>query len=189
MVTSAALIDGRPSDPVWPVVCSASTDGFAVFVPHPADCTLYFECDGDVPILMACPVPLFFDPSLNVCNWPDQVDCTIQEAETTTEEVVETTTEEVVEETTTAEVVEETTTAEVVEETTTEEVVEETTTQEAVEETTTQGAVEETTTQEAVEETTTQGVVEETTTQEAVQETTTKQEVHSCTIINILVKS
>ena len=150
----AALVDGRPSGHVWPVVCSASTDGHAVFVPHPSDCKLYFECDGDVPILMACPEPLFFDPSLNVCNWPDQVDCTIHEPETTTEEVVE-----------------------------------ETTTQEAVEETTTQGAVEETTTQEAVEETTTQGVVEETTTQEAVQETTTKQEVHSCTIINILVKS
>ena len=80
--------EARPSDRLWPVICSSSQDGFAVFVPHPTDCTLYYECADQVPVLMACPQPLFFDPSLNVCNWPDQVDCVSHE-ETTTEVVEE----------------------------------------------------------------------------------------------------
>merc|ERR1719410_1876329 len=57
------------------VVCPSSEDGFAVFVPHPTNCSLYYECVGNSPILMSCPGDLYFDPNLNVCNWPDQVDC------------------------------------------------------------------------------------------------------------------
>merc|ERR1719410_1931320 len=43
---------------------------------------------------MSCPGDLYFDSNLNVCNWPDQVDCQPQtEApETTTAEQEETTT-------------------------------------------------------------------------------------------------
>ena len=50
-------------------------EGGAPFVPHPTDCSLYYQCNGDLPILMDCPDGLYFDPQLNVCNWPDQVDC------------------------------------------------------------------------------------------------------------------
>ena len=50
----------------------------APFVPHPTNCSLYYQCNGDLPILMDCPDGLYFDPQLNVCNWPDQVDCQIQ---------------------------------------------------------------------------------------------------------------
>ena len=57
------------------VVCPESTDGFPVFLPYPKDCTKYYECDGDWPILMDCAPPLYFDAELNVCNWPDQVNC------------------------------------------------------------------------------------------------------------------
>jgi len=45
------------------------------YVPHPTDCSLFYQCNGDIPILMECPDGLYFDPSLNVCNWPDLVDC------------------------------------------------------------------------------------------------------------------
>ena len=27
-------------------------DGGAPFVPHPTDCSLYYQCNGDLPILM-----------------------------------------------------------------------------------------------------------------------------------------
>ena len=57
------------------VVCSESEDGMSVFVPHPTDCGLYYQCVGNNPVLMSCPDGLFFDPSLNVCNWPEFVDC------------------------------------------------------------------------------------------------------------------
>merc|ERR1719259_1116652 len=66
------------------VVCTESTDGFPVFIPHPSECNLYYMCAGLTPVLMSCPGELFFDPSLNVCNWPDQVDCQPQTEEDTT---------------------------------------------------------------------------------------------------------
>merc|ERR1719348_2278189 len=52
--------------------------------PHPSECNLYYMCAGLKPVLMSCPGDLFFDPSLNVCNWPDQVDCQSQTEEETT---------------------------------------------------------------------------------------------------------
>ena len=57
------------------IVCPLSTDGFPVFLPHPTDCTKYYECVDEVPVLMDCAPPLYFDPTLNVCNWPEMVDC------------------------------------------------------------------------------------------------------------------
>merc|ERR1712131_578252 len=93
-------------------------DIFLSFVPHP-DCNKYYECAWGVPILMSCPPTLYFDPRLNICNYPDQVDCkmdtTTEAAPSTTEEVVDTTTEaapsttEEVVDTTTANAVETTT--------------------------------------------------------------------------------
>ena len=78
------------------VVCpeAVDVDGLAVFVPHPTDCGLYYQCVGLQPVLMSCPPGLYWDPSLNVCNWPDNVDCnpeTDPAPETTTEEEVEAT--------------------------------------------------------------------------------------------------
>jgi len=55
------------------VVCPDSEED--VFVPHPTECGLYYQCVGNNPVLMSCPDGLFFDPSLNICNWPDLVDC------------------------------------------------------------------------------------------------------------------
>merc|ERR1719228_3127178 len=140
VLCSSKALNGD-SNQDFDVVCPESQDGYSEFVPHPTDCTLYYQCFGLTPILMSCPEGLFFDPSVDVCNWPDQVDCKQQT------EAPETTTVE--EETTTAE--EETTTVE--EETTT---VQEETTKAEVETTT----IEEKTTT-AVEETTTASLCEE----------------------------
>merc|ERR1712121_594158 len=58
------------------VVCPPSEDGLPVFIPHPTNCGLYYECQGDWPILLSCPGDLYFDPVLNVCNYQWAVDCT-----------------------------------------------------------------------------------------------------------------
>merc|ERR1711962_533146 len=57
---------------VFDAVCPEEI--FLSFVPHP-DCNKYYECAWGVPILMSCPPTLYFDPKLNICNYPDQVDC------------------------------------------------------------------------------------------------------------------
>ena len=73
---STSLVLSRPGPlKTVEVVCPESDDGFPVFLPHPTDCTKYYECQNDWPILMDCAPPLFFDPRLNVCNWPELVDC------------------------------------------------------------------------------------------------------------------
>lgn len=43
--------------------------------PHPTDCTRYFLCDNGVSYPYQCPDGLYFDPTLQVCNWPEFVDC------------------------------------------------------------------------------------------------------------------
>jgi len=91
--------NGQRGDfPDFDVVCHESEDGFPVYVPHPTQCNLYYQCVGLTPFLLYCPGELFFDPILNVCNWPDQVDCESQtEAplqETTTNEEATPATEE-----------------------------------------------------------------------------------------------
>ena len=85
------------------VVCTESTDGFAVYVPHPYDCSLFFECVGLKPVLFSCPDGLYFDPTLNVCNWPSMVDCQAK-PETTSTGAVETTSSGAVETTSSGEV-------------------------------------------------------------------------------------
>merc|ERR550517_2159751 len=64
------------------VVCHESQDGYAVFVPPPFNCSLYFECDGLTPVLMSCPSGLYFDSRIDICNWPEYVEC--RDATTTT---------------------------------------------------------------------------------------------------------
>ena len=57
------------------VICPPQEHDAVTFVPHPFDCSKFFMCHGDIPILMSCPGNLQFDPSLNVCNWPSAVGC------------------------------------------------------------------------------------------------------------------
>merc|ERR1712198_434199 len=68
----------RSVDPHFDVVCPQSEDGSTMFVPHPTECNLYYICVGKMPFLMQCPGDLYFDLVLNVCNWPDLVNCETQ---------------------------------------------------------------------------------------------------------------
>lgn len=74
------------------VVCDPSTDGFAVFVPHPYECEKFFLCQGPIGIEMHCPAGLQFDANLNICNYPSVVNCVNTPYPTTSTEAIETTT-------------------------------------------------------------------------------------------------
>ena len=77
------------------VDCPPREDGYSLFIPHPSDCSLYYQCAGVSPILMSCPGGLHFDYSVNVCNWPQYVDCDIDAP--SQENVNEETTEDIIE--------------------------------------------------------------------------------------------
>ena len=50
-------------------------NGEIIFIPDPTDCEKYFICTPSGPEPQSCPPGLWFDPTLNVCNWPELVDC------------------------------------------------------------------------------------------------------------------
>ena len=46
------------------------------------DCDSFYKCANGVPQAFECPPGLYFDPKLNVCNWPENVDCIDDSPET-----------------------------------------------------------------------------------------------------------
>ena len=71
------IVSGKSlrKDNNFDVVCHESEDGYAVFVSHTYDCSLFYECVDLTPVLMSCPAGLHFDSRINVCNWPEYADC------------------------------------------------------------------------------------------------------------------
>lgn len=55
------------------VDCAEKPDG--TFLPDPADCSRFYVCDAGFAWSQQCAPPLFFDPSIRNCNWPNMVDC------------------------------------------------------------------------------------------------------------------
>lgn len=49
---------------------------YTVHQPHESDCSKFYKCDNGVKVLFDCPAGLDFNPSLWVCDWPEQAGCT-----------------------------------------------------------------------------------------------------------------
>ena len=60
-------LDGKVECPDW--------NGDVIFLPDPDDCSKYYQCTPSGPVPQQCSDGLLFDPTINVCNWPDLVDC------------------------------------------------------------------------------------------------------------------
>lgn len=45
------------------------------YIPHSTDCTQFYHCANGKPFLKTCSFGLYFNPKLNVCDWPYNVDC------------------------------------------------------------------------------------------------------------------
>lgn len=56
--------------------CPSNQDD-VVLVPNPNDCASYYACDGGVAYLMNCSAGLLFNPELRVCDWADNVTCSV----------------------------------------------------------------------------------------------------------------
>ena len=63
------------------VECPEVTNGSITFIPSPTNCSEYYVCVNRIAYLFSCPITvqgiLYFDPTINVCNWPWLVDCHI----------------------------------------------------------------------------------------------------------------
>ncbi|KAK8748307.1 hypothetical protein OTU49_016064, partial [Cherax quadricarinatus] len=55
-------------------LCPGNTD-YPVYFPYPDDCGAFCECSGTTAFYLHCKPGLFFNENLNVCDWPQNVDC------------------------------------------------------------------------------------------------------------------
>jgi len=70
------------------VDCSNVEDG--VRIPSTTSCSEYYECDHGLTFYFYCPIKhgeeghqrLYFDQKLQVCNWPSEVECEIDNSNT-----------------------------------------------------------------------------------------------------------
>lgn len=73
--------DSPVTDPIDPpVVCDVSLDDddTILLLPDPNSCENFYACNHGLPILMACPKGLHFNPILSLCDWPEHANCAAQ---------------------------------------------------------------------------------------------------------------
>merc|ERR1711915_436334 len=56
------------------ITCPADINDF--LLPDPEDCSQFYYCSNGEPSLYQCPDGLYFNPDLDVCDSPLNVDCT-----------------------------------------------------------------------------------------------------------------
>ncbi|XP_057655102.1 mucin-22-like isoform X2 [Diorhabda carinulata] len=56
------------------VVCPATDEGTSVYYPV-SDCTKFCECSNGTAYLHSCPEGLYFNTTLNACDWPENSGC------------------------------------------------------------------------------------------------------------------
>merc|ERR1711973_817098 len=74
LITVLVYAECRPSSEGTVVSCPEDVHDF--ILPHETDCSKFYMCSWGEPHLYQCPEGLWFDPTKDVCNWPDEVDCT-----------------------------------------------------------------------------------------------------------------
>ncbi|CAL4068136.1 unnamed protein product, partial [Meganyctiphanes norvegica] len=55
--------------------CPANSESVLVLLPDPYDCGSYYMCAAQGPIHMLCPAGLYFNPDVQVCDYPQNVNC------------------------------------------------------------------------------------------------------------------
>ncbi|KAK2576108.1 hypothetical protein KPH14_007442 [Odynerus spinipes] len=56
--------------------CPPDNSGNAVQLPHETNCSLFYKCDEGKKVVQSCPAGLVFNPVLQVCDFPVNVNCT-----------------------------------------------------------------------------------------------------------------
>jgi len=47
----------------------------SIYLPHPSDCSKFFHCSNGEAQEKECQAGLYFNPNINVCDFPINVDC------------------------------------------------------------------------------------------------------------------
>ncbi|XP_045032760.1 probable chitinase 10 isoform X2 [Daphnia magna] len=71
--SASSLITSRAAAKDPNVLTCDEEDGHISYHPDKANCAMYYMCEGERKHHMPCPVQLVFNPSQNVCDWPENV--------------------------------------------------------------------------------------------------------------------
>ncbi|KAJ3659503.1 hypothetical protein Zmor_011188 [Zophobas morio] len=55
--------------------CPAVEGQFPTFITDRSNCSVFYMCAHGIPVLKVCPNGLFFNPALEVCDWPQNAGC------------------------------------------------------------------------------------------------------------------
>nr|AFD28282.1 chitin-binding protein [Holotrichia oblita] len=55
--------------------CPAVNGEVDVLLPDAENCAIFYKCDNGVPVVQDCPDGLLFNAKLDVCDWPENVNC------------------------------------------------------------------------------------------------------------------
>merc|ERR1712243_51806 len=88
LVSALAMVS---SNPMKEMLCPQYTElDHSTFYPNPEDCGSFYMCSAaGTPVLMPCPSGLHWNSSLNVCDWPDRVECEDDSGESSSSEECE----------------------------------------------------------------------------------------------------
>jgi hypothetical protein len=66
----------HPTTSKPPTECPApGSSGHTVHIAHEKYCNLFYTCTEHGKVLQKCPIGLFFNPKIQVCDWPWNVKC------------------------------------------------------------------------------------------------------------------
>jgi len=71
LILAQGVTDDPQADPKCPEVWDPLIE---VFLPNKSNCTEYFHCVHGMPVQMACPSDLYWDQSIQLCNFPYLLD-------------------------------------------------------------------------------------------------------------------
>ncbi|XP_049807612.1 chondroitin proteoglycan-2-like [Schistocerca nitens] len=71
VVVATAAVRASPVGDCPPVDPVDHTD----HLPDSKNCSLFYKCDHAAPVLFVCPDGLHFNPTLEVCDWPENAGC------------------------------------------------------------------------------------------------------------------
>ncbi|MBD2518709.1 chitin binding domain-containing protein [Nostoc sp. FACHB-973] len=73
VAVSGLLLNKTQAEPVG--VCPPLVPEYTVHLPDSERCDSFYKCDYSGPVFFTCPAGLYFNPELEVCDWPQNVDC------------------------------------------------------------------------------------------------------------------
>jgi len=71
LISAQGVTEDPQNDPKCPEVWDQTVE---VFLPNRSNCTEYFHCVHGTPVQMACPHDLYWDQSMQFCNFPYLID-------------------------------------------------------------------------------------------------------------------